>query len=205
MKPMKDNNTKIFVDTEEDVNYGFESDSDTNVNVETDNDSCDSFNSEHSNIGLPKENESHPDEVIDSIVETSPHMDINECVIAPEINSTRFRKSEYGFELLFRVTYVLMIDVKVTMKYSIFGSCSTEHDADVAKYSSEHGIFGNAVDDLFKMLKGWSLPPDIQLCGSERNLKIAEKTNHIVRILKTNTGNRCMLDPFLYVQRDSLN
>lgn len=58
--------------------------------------------------------------------------------------------------------------------------CSNDYDADIAKYSSEHGIFGNAIDALYGMLKGWTIFAGVTFAGSERKLKEAEKRNHVV-------------------------
>lgn len=72
--------------------------------------------------------------------------------------------------------------------FALFYSCnSNDYDADIAKYSSEHGIFGNAIDALYNMLKGWTIFAGVTFAGSERKLKEAEKRYHIVCISSRNT------------------
>lgn len=65
----------------------------------------------------------------------------------------------------------------------------SQYDADIARFSSEHGVFGNTIDDLYEMLKRWELSGHIELAGSERKLKLDEKQYHVVCDLRNYTYN----------------
>ncbi len=58
--------------------------------------------------------------------------------------------------------------------------CRSLYDADIARYSAEFGINGNAVDGLYNMIKAWPMSKEIVLAGSERKLKLLERANHVV-------------------------
>lgn len=92
----------------------------------------------------------------------------------PEIDASVFRRQSYKWAAKF-LRWLLCNWLN---SYCI--RWRTDYDADIAKFSTEFGIFGNAIDGLYAMLKSWRIFEGVSLAGSERNLKLLEKKCHAV-------------------------